>query len=435
MQYFSSADEPWNQRDSRALAAVFFAGLALRIAFVLAIRPTPVSDPRWYLGRAIGIVHGAGYSVGGHPTAFWPPGWPYFLAGVIRIAGPSPFAAEIAQALLNALTVAIVFLIGRRIFGRGPAIAGAIAYAVLPSAVEWSSVLVSEPLYTLLWALATYIWVRRPTQQLGWYALSGVILGAAALVRPSALLFWVILLVYLLTLKTERRYPGRLAAAVAVTAFFTFAVVTPVIVRDYGVYHRVIIISNNGGVSLYQANNPIAGGGYTELVNPEIIKLINDPRTEADGDALASRLAIAYIEQHPLHELWLAVRKVKALYQGDDDVIRFSLRADHFREMPSPPPQDHVAVALLLLNRAVYYVLMLFALAGIIICFRTPALLDERHPQWRLLLGLILYNTAIFAVIGGLDRYRYPTMPYFAAFAGLGIVAASRISAKRAAHA
>lgn len=435
MQYFSSAEEPWDRRDTRALSAVFIGALALRLAFVLAVRPTPVSDPRWYFGRAIGIVHGAGYSVGGHPTAFWPPGWPYVLAGIIRVAGPSPFAAELAQAILNALTVAIVFLIGRRIFGHPAAIAGSLAYAVLPSAIEWSSVLVSEPLYTLLWALATYIWVTRPTQSLGWYALSGIILGAAALVRPSALLFWVILLVYLLTLKSERRYPGRLAAAVAVTAVSTVLVVTPVIVRDYGVYHRLIIISNNGGVSLYQANNPIAGGGYTELVNPKIIRLINDPRTEADGDALASRLAIDYMKQHPLHELWLAVRKVKALYQNDDDVIRFSFRADHFREMPSPPPEDRVAVAFLLLNRLVYYLLMAFAVVGLIICFRARTSLDERHPQWRLLLGLILYNTAIFAVIGGLDRYRYPTMPYFAVFAGLGIVAALRMSAKRVAHA
>jgi 4-amino-4-deoxy-L-arabinose transferase-like glycosyltransferase len=279
----------------------------------------------------------------------------------------------------------------------------------------------SEPLYTLLWALCTYIWIVRRTNGLGWFAVSGVLLGAAALVRPSALFFWLILLAYLLTLKDERKNPLRLGAAVVVTACCTALAVAPVIVRDYRIYHTLVLISNNGGVSLYQANNPLAGGGYSEYNDPQVDKLISDPRTEAQGDRLASERAMQYIKTHPAHEVWLAVRKIKSLYAKDDSVIRFSLRARHYREAISPPPQDRVATAFARINNAAYYAFMLFALFGIALCFWTR-LRDEVNPGWRLLLGMILYNTAIFAVIGGLDRYRYPTMPFFAVFAGLGIV-------------
>ncbi len=410
-------DERWARRDTFAFLGVLLGALALRLVFVLLVRPTPVSDFRWYYQRALDLVHGLGYSVHGVATAFWPPGWPYFLAGVVWLFGPSVLAAEIVQSLLNALTAAIVFLIARKLWGTACGIAAGTAYAILPSAIEWCATLASEPLYTLLWACATYIWVSRPTDKLGWYALSGALLGAAALVRPSALFFWLILVVYLLTLREQRRRPWRIAGVAGVTALCTFIVVTPMIVRNYTIYHTFVLISNNGGVSLYQANNPDAGPGYTDMNDPRVQSLISNPRTEPQGDHLASSMAIKYMKTHPLHVLWFAVLKVKGLYSRDDLVIRFTLHQLH------PQPPERVISSVAVINTVVYYALMLCALVGIIACIarRTPEPID---PAWRLVLGMTLYNTAIFSIIGGIDRYRYPTMPYFAVFAGIGILCA-----------
>lgn len=410
------------RKDARAFAAVTLGALVIRLAFVLAVRPVPVSDFAWYYDRAIGIAGGAGFTLQGHPTALWPLGWPYFLAGVVWLFGPSVLAGEIVQAILNALTAGVVFLIGRSLFNRACGVAAGAAYALLPSAVEWCATLASEPLYTLLWALSTYIWVSRPFDRLGAFAISGALLGAAALVRPSALLFWLILLAYAFAVRSERKHLRKAIAAVGVTALCTALVVTPAIVRNYHVFGTLVIISNNGGLSLYEGNNAHSSAGYTELDNPQIQKLAGDPRTEAQGDRLASRLAIEYIKTHPGRELLLSLRKIKALYEGDDSVIRFTLRSRHFREAQSPPPSDRIATALVALNTAGYYIIMVFALAGLALCLFKPD--DTINPRWRILLGLILYNTAIFAVIGGLDRYRYPTMPFFCAFAGYAMVAA-----------
>lgn len=412
----------WTHTDTLAIAGVVGGALFVRLAFVLTVHPAPVSDFGWYYAKALDIVHGLGYTSHGYPTAYWPPGWPYFLAGVVWLFGPSLQAAEIVQAVLNACTAGVVFLIGRAIAGTAQGLAGGIAYALLPSAVEWSATLASEPIYTLLWALATYIWLSQPTSKTIWYVLSGLLLGAAALVRPSALLFWIILLVYLLTLGKERRRPARIVSSVGVTAICTLLVVTPLIVRNYHVFHTLVVVSNNGGVSLYQGNNPRAGGGYAELSDPLIAKLISDPRTEVQGDKLAAQMAMQYIKSHPLHEVWLAVRRVYRLYASDDLAIRFTFRSHHFREVHSPPPSDRIATAALAINTAVYYGLMVFAIAGIALSI-ARARRDSTNPRWRLVLGMILYNTAIFATIFGLDRYRYPTMPYFAAFAGIGLVA------------
>ena len=407
-----------------AFFAVVAGALALRLAFVIPVRPLPVSDFGWYFARAIEIAHGMGFVRHGYPTALWPPGWPYVLAGVVRLFGPSVLAGEILQTLFNAFTAGIVYLIGRRLFGHARGLAAAAAYAFLPSAIEWCSGLGSEPLYTLLWTWATYIWIRYAPAKIGWFALSGLLLGAAALVRPSALAFWIILLAYVLTTKRERARGRSWLPAIAMTAFCTALVVAPTIVRNYRVFHTLVVISNNGGTSLYEGNNAESGGGYTGLNNPRIAQLIADPRTEVEGDRLASKLAVAYMKSHPWRVFVLALRKVKSLYEGDSDVIRLTLRSRHFREPVSPPPGDRFANAVLAVNTAYYYALMAFALAGIVLCaVRRRG--QSRDSRWHLLVWMIVYNTAIFALIMGLDRYRYPTMPYFAAFSGYALVSAA----------
>lgn len=400
--------------------AVTLAALVIRLAFVIPVRPLPVSDFAWYFERAKDIADGLGYTLHGQPTALWPPGWPYALAGVVKVFGPSILAAEIVQALMNALTAGFAFLIARALFGWASGVAAGFAYAVLPSAVEWCATLASEPLYTLLWSMSTYIWVSRSPRRIGWYALSGLLLGAAALVRPSALLFWAVLLLYVLVMRGERNRLRQWLPVVGVAALCTALAVMPMIARNYHAFGTLVIVSNNGGVSLYQGNNAQSGGGYTPLANPQIEKLMSNPRTETIGDRLASRLAIDYMKSHPVHELLLSVRKIKALYEGDGDVIRFTLRSRNFREPVSPPATDRGAMALLAVNNTLYYAIMTFALSGIALCF----LLKRREPsdsRWALVLALVLYNTAIFAVIGGLDRYRYPTMPYFCVFAGYAL--------------
>jgi hypothetical protein len=130
--------------------------------------------------------------------------------------------------------------------------------------------------------------------------------------------------------------------------------------------------------------------------------------------------------------------RIKALYGRDDLAIRFTLRSRHFTEEPSPPPSDRTASALARVNNAAYYAIMAFALAGLLLCFARQRN-REYDSRWWLLLGLILYNTATYAMIFGIDRYRYPTMPYFCVFAGYALGAAvsvieARIWAKRAAQ-
>src|SRR3954454_15357039 len=64
----------------RFMPVCFATYMALRIG-VLFVRPLEQSaDFDWYYQRAIGIASGVGYAQDGTLTAFWPVGWPGFLA-------------------------------------------------------------------------------------------------------------------------------------------------------------------------------------------------------------------------------------------------------------------------------------------------------------------------------------------------------------------
>lgn len=407
----------FTSRDTRALAAVVAGALAIRLVFVFFVRPTPVSDFGWYFSHALAIAQGHGYSTNGFPTAYWPAGWPYFLAGEIALFGKSPLAIEMIQALLNGLTAGVVYLMAHRVVGTAGAVAAGAAYALLPSNVEWSSVMGSEPIYTLLWALVAYIWMNRSMHSLQWMAASGLLLGAATLVRPSALLSWVVLFAYLITLPGWRKRPGQILLAVVMTVVCSWIVIAPLAIRNYHVFHKFVPISNNGGVTFYLANNARPGrhnlGGSPD--EDKIDLLILDPRTEVEGNALAGQLAIQFFVSHPLREARLFASEVKYLYVQDHGVLQFS-----FGQTQSPPNTRRVA-QIATFNDTAYYVFMFLALVGLILCCTDRRIAAD--PEWRLLAGMILYNTVFYAVFGGTDRYRYPTIPFFAVFTGVAVVA------------
>src|ERR1700757_3689740 len=81
----------------------FVTYMAVRIAalFVQPLKQT--SDFAWYYARAVGIAAGSGYAEHGILTAFWPVGWPGFLAALFTAIGPSEQAGQIANLLFAAL--------------------------------------------------------------------------------------------------------------------------------------------------------------------------------------------------------------------------------------------------------------------------------------------------------------------------------------------
>src|SRR5439155_8649858 len=127
--------------DGRLALGIGLVALALRLAFVLAYGRTqtlnlgvsgvgfPFSDTFFYSWVGSALSMGDGFTFLGHTTAHWPPGYPFLLAGVYKVFGADTGNALSANAVLAALTVPLVYLIGLRALGRPAAIFAAVTVA------------------------------------------------------------------------------------------------------------------------------------------------------------------------------------------------------------------------------------------------------------------------------------------------------------------
>jgi 4-amino-4-deoxy-L-arabinose transferase-like glycosyltransferase len=401
--------------DRRALALVTLLALATRIVFVSFVHPAPIGDFWGYYYHAIQLTQGLGYETRGMPTALYPMGWPIVLAGIVKIFGPNVPSAEIFEAIFGGLAAGLVYLIAQRIAGSRIAIVAGLLYALLPSNIEFTSLLASDTPYTLLWLVLTYIWLRLEPDSLGGYAASGILLGLTAIVRPTALAFWIPLAVYRAVVDRGRTHVRRTALPIVVMLAFAALAIAPVTIRNYVKLHAFVLVSSNGGITMYSGNNPQASGVF---YNDDLEKASHDPAYEVETDALAGRLATRYALTHPAREFRLFELRMYYLYVDDVEYVHEIFETTGF--------SSGAVRFVRLLNRVTYWPLMLLALIGIIACFskrRPPSV----GPGWILLFSFVVINTAVFAVSIGDNRYRYPTMAFFAIFAAIGIEALLRL--------
>ena len=110
------------------------------------------------------------------------------LAGPMAIFGVDDWAARLPQAVLGILTVPLVYLLGRRLFGRLPGLIAAfwLATAARPIEASRSAMAESDALFFLMAGTLAYIWTRGVgrTPSLWGTVGAGVLLGASLVCHP-----------------------------------------------------------------------------------------------------------------------------------------------------------------------------------------------------------------------------------------------------------
>ena len=215
------------------LVVIILAALALRLFFLLLTRDiTPIHDEAVYVRMAKEVLESGDFRA----RWLWPPGQAYFMAGIFSIFGVSILAVKVAQTVLSAFTVYLLYLICRQTFGneRTALLAGALA-AVYPNLIAFSHYLWSETLFIFLFLAFIYLLLRSTTS---WkYRLltaSGVFFALGCLTRPVLLSAFAVVLVYLWTRFRARR--RVLILSVVVFTATAGAVMTPWLVRTVGTY-------------------------------------------------------------------------------------------------------------------------------------------------------------------------------------------------------
>jgi 4-amino-4-deoxy-L-arabinose transferase-like glycosyltransferase len=249
-------------RKRLAFTLIFILAIILRLYAVIHFPAEPVSDAADYHRLAIAIATSHGYiAQNGSPTAWRPPGYPFFLAGIYSTAGVNVFIACVVQAILGGLTVLALMRLAMGILDRKAAIVSGVMAALYPGLIYPSRLLISENLAIPLLLLSTCVAVRIARSYSLWApALLGALLGLSVLTRganmiTAALLFGAVLLI--------RWRTGGMANAfkcVSLAAMAMAIILAPWAARNYAVFHRLAPLSTQDGIGLYSSYWPPRNG-------------------------------------------------------------------------------------------------------------------------------------------------------------------------------
>ncbi len=253
-------------------SALVQAGLIGLLAFLVrsahlsAITPAPVfqaptADEFEHWDLALKLADGNWLGEGLGPY-FRPQLFAYVLAMLQLATGKSLTIIHLLLAMMDAVTVAITYLVFRRICSRTPALIGAGLLALYSPGIFFAGTLNKESfgIHLQAWLLLALAgWVRAASRHrsLARHAvLVGLLLGLGLLVRPAVAFTAVALGVALPLLcgnhPGERRRAILSVAGMAATAAL---VLLPQAVRNFTVGGAPVIYSTHGWLNLYLGNN------------------------------------------------------------------------------------------------------------------------------------------------------------------------------------
>jgi len=415
------------------LVATVALGLGLRLAYAIEGRDYQPPDAVVYAQIAENLYEEGDFSARGpdtarihQPTSAYSPGLPLFITGVYGTSGGEhQQLARILLALIGAGAVPLTYLLGRRLAGPLAGLVGAAAVAVYPALLEYHGLLLTEPLAATLLAGGLLAFLR--AEEDGgrrWWVAAGAALGALSLVRAEYLL--VALALPALALARRWRASGLRAALGPVLVMLAAAVLVlaPWAIRNALALERFVPVSTGGGKALYIGTYVDADGDGAKL---RALLLERQPRLRA---ALARSGPPGDPDRYVL-ELLLARQAQRAHPDLETDSALARLGRENLGDAISEQPGDLLAMMAgkaydtwtepargvmdLAPWRALQLGLLIAALGGLALLARA------RRHEALVLGGVLLYVTAVAALLISSPRRALVPLPLVAALAGVGV--------------
>lgn len=441
----------------KAIAVIFIAGLLLRLAAVgIAVkdeRYNPYNrvkgDSASYIALAISLIRGEGYadqyentvekivknpanieSITPAPTYKKPPGYPLFLALIFYCLGIRLVPVLVIQALLSALSVLVVYMIGREISSsRAALIASALTAFYYPFWYRATTIMVETLLVflTVLFLYCFILWYKKMSYPGA--VLTGLFGAVAFLVRPIVLPALAVFLVLAFVFKV-RHNAVRFCAGTALMALAITVVLSPFAVRNYRHVKHFLITPTFGGYQfllLYNPNNlsfPIytTDPGFINEDYPGFKKYMEGdlkldlPASaslilkEYEQDKVYGREAVRYMRANPGHFFRMLPRTFWNMWRFDYPAETLSGRADKLCGV------SRAMYLFLRLNNFILYVCMIpFVLFGVYVAFK------KIYEPPGFIAVFFCYFAAFHILIATNIRHRIGIMPVFFILAALGI--------------
>src|SRR5258708_36677787 len=201
--------------------------------------------------------------------------WPFIMAGISIIFGPSDYFARLVLCLVGSGSCVLICLYVRDLFGWRIGVLAGVVAAVYPELYIYDGWLYTESLYTfLLFAICYAVYrIQRPSQR-KWrlWITCGFLLGLLSLTRSNGILVLGLFIVWALVMVWQKFLSWRpTARGVLATALIAVVLIAPWTVRNYLVSHTFIPVATGDGTVLLGAYNDeiLTTPGYqVEWIDP-----------------------------------------------------------------------------------------------------------------------------------------------------------------------
>ncbi|MBX3393960.1 MAG: glycosyltransferase family 39 protein [Phycisphaerae bacterium] len=349
---------------------------------------------------------------------------------------------RICNSIFGIASVLLLAGLGRRILGERVGLIAAFILALDPILLFFNGLVLTESLYILLLLASVYSMTRSALRRTGesaasvraerdciaWAMLAGICIGAATLTRSTNLFLPIALCPIFLILLTRRPFRSaglpalgattggqaqnglnlpvagipytnmRNLSAVGTFLVCSVLVLTPTMIRNYGIYGAFVPTRIGGGASLMEALGPWADGapGMDRIQYPPFPPTAD----ELKRDRICRQAAIDWAAAHPADTVRLALAKLKRTWSIEINASGYTTPVLRAACWLTVAPE------------------FLLTIVGVGLLRRRPDLIA-------LLLAPAVYFSLVHVVFVGSVRYRLPAMPF------LFLLAASAIAAFR----
>lgn len=457
----------------RWLVAILLMTVLGRVAFILLFSHTLSLQTSGYDVYAVNLIEGRGYTRFDDRSgdSDLPPLYPFFLVGVYKTLGRDPIAVAIVQIGLDALTVLLLFWIGRRVAGKGiegaqnasgsvprpdlphprsvlthlappsphaergqagrskaggevnasaVGLLAAAFYGLYPYLLYQNLTLNDTGLFIfLLTAGIAAAYRARDTRDPRWAAALGVAFGLAALTKTL-----VVLVLPLLALWWWHALGLRRAVALSAASGIALAlVIAPWAVRNTRLHGELVLISTNAGSNLHQGNNAcvadyLARGWDAQWVN--CIERAPAGLSETEAERWHRQQALTYLREHP--DAWPRLFWTKFWVLWSPVIMPYDLPPDPYLVDDAVLQFESTAFQVARVIHALYFTpLLILGMVGLILGWRERR---EIAP----LLAVFVAITITYLIFHPSTRYRSPADPFLFILAAYSV---ARLRARR----
>lgn len=249
-----------------AFSIVVSLALILRLVHLFEVADTPFfkhlhTDPFMYDRWAVEITEGDWLGKG-NPVFYLGPLYPYFLAVIYSVTGPSPLSASVAQVLLSALSAGLVYHLGRQLFGSPTGVIAGLFAACCGMFIFYSCLMLGATLIIFLDLLMLVLMVSGLKKPAIWkWVAAGLCFGLSACGRGNVVLFGPLAVLAIMAGFGFRSWKKWLPACACFTLMF-FVTILPVTLHNFLIGEDFVLLTSNAGANLFIGNNVHSKGLY-----------------------------------------------------------------------------------------------------------------------------------------------------------------------------